>query len=118
MGEAGESAGVVRPRHWEWRLVKQKTLTGAIIVRKWTTDEEPSFIAKQGSTELQTHLCPFHDCGKAFADAAGLRKHMHTHGEKQYICQVEVCCRASFACGPTSPPRCTTLLDVDPLCRS
>ena len=36
------------------------------------------------------HLCCFHDCGKAFPDASALRKHMYSHGEKQYICQVEV----------------------------
>ena len=36
-------------------------------------------------------FCPLEGCGKAFSDAASLRKHMHTHGEKQYVCQVEGC---------------------------
>ena len=36
------------------------------------------------------HICSFHDCGKAFPDAASLRKHMHT-------CQVEVRCAALAA---------------------
>lgn len=48
------STGTVRPRHWEWRLVKQKTLTGEILVRRWATDEEPSFTSKQGNGEMQT----------------------------------------------------------------
>ena len=76
-------------RKWESRLVKQKTLLGEILVRKWVSDSEPQVTIKLSDTA--THICPFQDCGKAFSDAAGLRKHMHTHGEKQYVCQVEGC---------------------------
>ena len=39
----------------------------------------------------QPNLCPLQGCGKAFADAASLRKHMHTHGKKPIVCQVEGC---------------------------
>ena len=39
----------------------------------------------------QPQICPLEGCGKAFADADSLRKHMHTHGEKRYMCQVEGC---------------------------
>lgn len=72
-------------------MVKQKTLMGEMSVRKWVSDEAPVFATKHANGEMQTHLCPFQDCGKAFGDASALRKHMHTHGEKQYICQVEGC---------------------------
>jgi len=42
-------------------------------------------------SEMQTRICSFHDCGKAFPDAASLRRHMHTHDERQHVCQVEGC---------------------------
>ena len=79
-----------RPRRWTSRLITQKTLTGTITVRKWVSDEGPQYVARVRASDLNTHVCSFHDCGKAFPDAASLRKHMHTHGEKQYVCQVEV----------------------------
>jgi len=81
---------VPRSRHWHYRLVVQKTLTGEIKLRKWVSDEGPQYVARVRASDLNTHVCSFHDCGKAFPDAASLRKHMHTHGEKQYVCQVEV----------------------------
>ena len=81
-----------RPRKWESRMVRQKTLSGEILVRKWVSDEKPAFasscVADGGG---QPQFCPLEGCGKAFADAASLRKHMHTHGEKQYVCAVEGC---------------------------
>ena len=88
--EGEEGNDVPYTRNWHYRLVVQKTLTGEIALRKWVTDQSPQYIARQGASELQSHLCSFHDCGKAFPDASALRKHMHTHGEKQYVCQVEV----------------------------
>ena len=73
-------------------MVRQKTLSGEILVRKWVSDEKPAFasscVADGGG---QPQFCPLEGCGKAFADAASLRKHMHTHGEKQYVCAVEGC---------------------------
>ena len=81
-----------KPRQWHSRMVKQKTLGGEILVRKWVSEEPPVFSAKgaiAGGGEPQ--FCPLEGCGKAFADAASLRKHMHTHGDKQYMCQVEGC---------------------------
>ena len=47
-----------RPRRWEWRLVKQKTLTGEITVRKWVSDEMPSLVAKHTNGEAQTVRAP------------------------------------------------------------
>ena len=90
--EKGLSVGDKRPRRWESRMVRQKTLGGEILVRKWVSDDPPVFLAKGatgGGSEPQ--FCPLEGCGKAFADAASLRKHMHTHGDKQYMCQVEGC---------------------------
>ena len=54
-------------------VMKQKTLLGEILVRKWVSDSEPQVTIKLSDTA--THICPFQDCGKAFSDAAGLRKH-------------------------------------------
>ena len=81
-----------KPRRWVSKLITQKTLDGEILVRKWITDEAPHFTVDQlGGEAGQPQFCPLEGCGKAFADAASLRKHMHTHGEKQYVCQVEGC---------------------------
>lgn len=41
------------------------------------------------------YLCTFEGCGKGFNDAGGLRKHAHTHGEKQFICHYEGCGKVS-----------------------
>ena len=70
VGEAAEKPAKVvrnRPRKWEARLVKQKTLTGEILVRKWVTDEEPGEFGKVTIGEAATvslyappppgHLC-------------------------------------------------------------
>ena len=44
----------LKPRRWESRLVKQKTISGEITVRKWVSDELPSFAAKHANGEVQT----------------------------------------------------------------
>ena len=90
--EALENASK-KPRKWESRMVEQKTLGGVILVRKWVSDEAPKFAASinASSGDGQPQFCPLEGCGKAFPDAASLRKHMHTHGEKQFVCQVEGC---------------------------
>jgi hypothetical protein len=80
-----------KARQWHSRIVKQKTLGGEILVRKWVSDDPPNLSAAHTSGDQQPQFCPLEGCGKAFADAASLRKHMHTHGEKQYACQVEGC---------------------------
>ena len=80
-----------RPRKWMSQMVTQKTLSGEITVRKWVSDAPPVFTAVASSGDSQPQFCPLEGCGKAFADAASLRKHMHTHGEKQFVCQVEGC---------------------------
>jgi len=94
--EGEEGNDVPHTRNWHYRLVVQKTLTGEIALRKWVTDQTPQYTARRRASELQQHVCSFHDCGKAFPDASALRKHMHTHGEKQYVCQVEVRCPTRF----------------------
>ena len=80
-----------KPRRWISKLVSQKTLGGEMLVRKWVSDEAPSFNVDHTGSGSEPQFCPLEGCGKAFADAASLRKHMHTHGEKQYFCQVEGC---------------------------
>ena len=101
LGDAGAGQASSEPvdpkrksRRWESRLVKQKTLTGEVLVRKWVSDEPPTFSEARlggGADSSQPQFCPLEGCGKAFSDAASLRKHMHTHGEKQFVCQVEGC---------------------------
>ena len=39
----------------------------------------------------ESTICKFPGCNKAFADMSSLRKHMMTHGERQYLCPVEGC---------------------------
>ena len=94
-GEAGDSSSADpkrKSRRWESRLVKQKTLSGEVLVRKWVSDEPPTFSeARLTSGDSQPQFCPLEGCGKAFSDAVSLRKHMYTHDEKQYVCQVEGC---------------------------
>eukprot|EP00964_Phaeocystis_antarctica_P092972 scaffold59889_cov63-Phaeocystis_antarctica.AAC.6 len=107
--EGEEDDDVPHTRNWHYRTIVQKTLTGEITLRKWVTDQSPQYTARRGASELQSHLCSFHDCGKAFPDASALRKHMHTHGEKQYICQVEVrrptrFRRVALACSSAQSP--------------
>lgn len=33
------------------------------------------------------------DCGKIFGDKGSFRKHLLTHGEKQYICPYSTCAK-------------------------
>ena len=81
-----------KPRRWISKMVLTKTLCGEMLVRKWVTEEAPTFtVDSTAGGDGQPQFCPLEGCGKAFADAASLRKHMHTHGEKQYMCQVEGC---------------------------
>lgn len=39
----------------------------------------------------ESTICNFPGCNKAFGDMSSLRKHMMTHGERQYLCPVEGC---------------------------
>ena len=86
--KSSASKRVPRVRSWRSELVEQKTISGTILVRKWVTDGAPTPGLKRTLVEMATHICPLEGCGKAFTDPTSLRKHMHTHGEKQYICQV------------------------------
>jgi hypothetical protein len=90
-GMTAEELKKKKPRKWVSRLVTQKTLGGEITVRKWVSDEAPVFSMYHSTGDSAPQFCPLEGCGKAFADPASLRKHMHTHGEKQYMCQVEGC---------------------------
>ena len=100
------TGAAARPRKWESKLIPQKTLGGTIMVRRWVSDEAPALGTRRSNGDDQMHLCPLEGCGKAFADSGSLRKHMHTHGEKQYVCQVEVQSRRG---GPGQPPSALTV---------
>ena len=73
--------------HYGGSAITQRTLGGGMLVRK-CFDEAPAFSVDHSFGDGgQTHFCRLEGCGKVFADAASLRKHMHTHGDKQTICQ-------------------------------
>lgn len=44
-----------------------------------------------GPKEFKLSQCNVPGCGKIFQDSSSLRKHMMTHGERQYICAVDGC---------------------------
>ena len=46
---------------------------------------------EKDSSESKVHECGYPSCGKVFLDRNSYRKHLITHGEKQYICQSEGC---------------------------
>ena len=73
--------------HYGGSAITQRTLGGGMLVRK-CFDEAPAFSVDHSFGDGgQTHFCRLEGCDKAFADAASLRRHMHTHGDKQTICQ-------------------------------
>jgi len=37
------------------------------------------------------YMCTHPGCGKVFSESSALRKHMHTHGEKQFLCTFPGC---------------------------
>jgi len=41
--------------------------------------------------EFKLSQCNVPGCGKIFQDSSSLRKHMMTHGERQYVCAVDGC---------------------------
>ena len=48
--EAAVPTKDARPRAWESRVVRQKTLGGEIFVRKWVSDHKPAFAASCASS--------------------------------------------------------------------
>ena len=48
--EAAVPTKDARPRAWESRVVRQKTLGGEILVRKWVSDHKPAFAASCASS--------------------------------------------------------------------
>ena len=59
---------------------------GAII------DGKSNFILiYSGDEEGGVYTCYVLGCAKLFQDSSSLRKHMMTHGERQYICPVDGC---------------------------
>jgi len=47
--------------------------------------------SNQAQKEFKLSQCNVPGCGKIFHDSSSLRKHMMTHGERQYVCAVEGC---------------------------
>ncbi|KAG0623332.1 hypothetical protein M758_3G166100 [Ceratodon purpureus] len=91
-----------RPRKWVKRWMPQDTIlnSGKLMLQKWVTEDmvtQFSGVAAPHAEEQEVeeneilYLCTFEGCGKGFPDAGSLRKHAHTHGEKQFICHYEGC---------------------------
>lgn len=47
--------------------------------------------SSQIQKEFKLSQCNVPGCGKIFNDSSSLRKHMMTHGERQYVCAVDGC---------------------------
>lgn len=63
-------------------LCSEKTLKALKEKAKEPEAPEPE---PEPTTEV-LFLCSYEGCGKTFIDAASLRKHAHSHGERQYQC--------------------------------
>ncbi|KAK9217621.1 hypothetical protein WN943_006249 [Citrus x changshan-huyou] len=68
------------------RLCSEKTLKALKEKAKEPEAPEPE---PEPTTEV-LFLCSYEGCGKTFIDAASLRKHAHSHGERQYQCHWKV----------------------------
>jgi transcription factor YY len=67
-----------------------------IWVRKWVKliDPKDKGIIKKPvivKKEIKVYKCKHENCKKTFQDQTSLKKHMVTHGERQFICAVESC---------------------------
>lgn len=104
-----------KPRRWEkkWVLVPNIfDFTKEIWLKQWVViddiDEEAqqyllnstaylenyfdnNYSGRLKETVSRKYQCSFDECGKIFVDASSLKKHMLTHGEKQFICKYEGC---------------------------
>ncbi|XP_010522993.1 PREDICTED: uncharacterized zinc finger protein At4g06634 isoform X2 [Tarenaya hassleriana] len=86
----------------EWVPQDVVATGGKCYLLKWVTEDtlkklkekekEPE--APEPEPEPTTEvlfLCSYEGCGKTFVDAGALRKHSHTHGERQYVCHYDGC---------------------------
>lgn len=83
-------------KHWEKRWVLFSNVfehTGEIWLKKWVAlDEiEEEMPAEEEKSPPKEYKCKIEDCGKVFHDAAALKKHAATHGERQFMCTYEGC---------------------------
>ncbi|CDW88817.1 protein kinase domain containing protein [Stylonychia lemnae] len=71
------------------RRILAKENQGSIIGRP----KKPPIIGSEKTDEggSKIYTCHVLGCGKIFQDSSSLRKHLMTHGERQYICPVEGC---------------------------
>ncbi|CAD5179230.1 unnamed protein product [Musa acuminata subsp. malaccensis] len=89
---------------WFKRWVPQDVVAtgGKCHLLKWVTegmlkaleDKSKDSVAEEQKPEPRTetlYLCTYEGCGKAFIEFGALKKHTHTHGEKQHVCQYEGC---------------------------
>eukprot|EP01016_Furgasonia_blochmanni_P013030 TRINITY_DN1657_c0_g1_i2.p1 TRINITY_DN1657_c0_g1~~TRINITY_DN1657_c0_g1_i2.p1 ORF type:complete len:296 (+),score=10.15 TRINITY_DN1657_c0_g1_i2:64-951(+) len=81
---------------WSLKWVRSSVSTSGddsgSFVRKATTNEEKGAEPKPKEREpFKVHKCKFEECGKVFHDYTALKKHMLTHGERQFVCTVPGC---------------------------
>lgn len=84
---------------WEYRWIKISNaidFAEEIWMPKWVklidpkekgVQKKPPVVKK----EVKVYKCKFDNCGKTFQDQASLKKHMVTHGERQFVCPVDSC---------------------------
>ncbi|ONK72988.1 uncharacterized protein A4U43_C04F25760 [Asparagus officinalis] len=75
---------------------------GECSLLKWVTEDtmqslkdnqkvpEKQAPEPESTTEV-LFLCSYEGCGRTFLDIGTLRKHAHTHGERQYVCHYDGC---------------------------
>ena len=81
-----------RPPKWEYKWVRINNVLDHnpdCYVKKWVCEAQTT--EQSSATCYKLHVCKLEDCGKAFYDINALKKHMLTHGERQYICEEEGC---------------------------
>ena len=84
---------------WEYRWIKMPNVidfSEEIWIRKWVKliDPKDKGVVKKPvviKKEPKVYKCKSGNCKKTFQDATSLKKHMVTHGERQFVCKVETC---------------------------
>eukprot|EP00826_Nyctotherus_ovalis_P039757 TRINITY_DN3842_c0_g1_i20.p1 TRINITY_DN3842_c0_g1~~TRINITY_DN3842_c0_g1_i20.p1 ORF type:complete len:389 (+),score=121.49 TRINITY_DN3842_c0_g1_i20:155-1168(+) len=74
----------------------EKTKGRKKVIGRKAKSKKQSSKAKQEVRDIhyksnESTICKYPGCNKAFNDTSSLRKHMMTHGERQYLCPMEGC---------------------------
>lgn len=85
----------MRLKHWERRWVLQGNVFDHlpdIWLKKWVAiDDIAEDLQLDDDKSCKVFRCKIEDCSKSFNDAGSLKKHLVTHGEKQFVCTYDGC---------------------------